>query len=204
MESIEIYLDLDGVLADFDKSINEKKLHLEELEETIWEMVPKLRGKSDIIMKQFFRGEQTDPILKKAKRVYNVYRGKFYDIMEKPGFFLDLEPMPGYMTLVNGVRGLNGGKLPHILTAPVQTEHCPEEKKQWCDKYLAGKYGRFICQKNKTEYAEPFAILIDDMTKNTVPWDAAGGFSVLHTGNVKNTLRQVAEFIDEVHRLQEV
>jgi 5'(3')-deoxyribonucleotidase len=203
MENIEIYLDMDGVLANFEKSINEKKIHLEELEETIWNMVPELRGKPDIFMKQFFSGEQTDPVLKKAKKIYNVYRGKFYDIMGKPGFFLDLEPMPGYLSLVRSVSRLNGGKLPHILTAPVQTEHCSEEKKKWCDNHIGGLYDKFICQKNKTEYAEPFAILIDDLTKNTVPWDAAGGFAVLHTGDVNKTLRQVAEFIVEVQALDE-
>lgn len=198
MENIEVYLDMDGVLANFDKSINDKKVHLEELEEAIWQLAPELRNKDAMHMKEFFKGVQEDPVLAKAKKVHNIYRNKFYSIMSKPNFFLDLEPMPDFMNLVDGVIKLNNGKLPNILTAPVRSDYCAQEKEKWCYKHIPGKFNRFICQKNKTEYADPFAILIDDMTKNTVPWDAAGGFAVLHTGNVKNSLQQVAVFIEQV------
>lgn len=201
IENVEIYLDLDGVLADFDSSIHAKKKHIEHLEHQIWKLVPELENKSDLEMKAFFSGAQTDPVMQRAKKIYGVYRGQFYGIMSKPGFFLNLEPMPGALQLVNGVIKLNGGKLPNILTAPVQSEHCHPEKEQWVKNHISGKYNRFICQKNKTEYAAPLSILIDDMTKNTVPWDAAGGFAILHTGNVGDTLEQVAEFIQEVKTL---
>ena len=39
-----------------------------------------------------------------------------------------------------------------------------------------------------------FAILIDDRTKNTVPWEAAGGVAILHeAGNAKKTIKELQE-----------
>ncbi len=198
---VEIYLDQDGVIANFTKAIDEKKTHLHGLEKKIWSMVPELNGADDLTMKAYFAGKQTDENMVAAKKIYNIFRAKFYQILGEEGFFFNLEPLPGAQELITGVARVNGGKLPNILTAPVQSAHCEPEKKKWMEHHFGGMYNQFICQKNKTEYSQPTAILIDDLTKNTKPWDEAGGFAILYAGDVAGTLEQVAEFIQEVNKL---
>lgn len=43
---------------------------------------------------------------------------------------------------------------------------------------------------DKAKYAAPDAILIDDRTKSTYPWEQAGGIAILHR-NAKDTIRQL-------------
>lgn len=199
---IEIYLDMDGVLAAFEDSVSKKKDNsIRGLERKIWDLVPELEGFDDHKMKAYFVGPQSEQNKIAAKKLYQIYRAKFYSMIGQQGFFFNLEPLPGAQELITGVARVNGGKLPNILTAPVQSAHCEPEKKKWMEHHFGGMYNQFICQKNKTEYSQPTAILIDDLTKNTKPWDEAGGFAILYAGDVAGTLEQVAEFIQEVNKL---
>lgn len=199
---IEIYLDMDGVLAAFEDSVSKKKDNsIRGLERKIWDLVPELEGFDDHKMKAYFVGPQSEQNKIAAKKLYQIYRAKFYSMIGQQGFFFNLEPLPGAQELITGVARVNGGKLPNILTAPVQSAHCEPEKKKWMEHHFGGMYNQFICQKNKTEYSQPTAILIDDLTKNTKPWDEAGGFAILYAGDVAGTLEQVAEFVEEVNKL---
>ena len=39
-------------------------------------------------------------------------------------------------------------------------------------------------------------ILIDDFSKNTIPWEEAGGIAILHTSTAK-TIRELEEILNE-------
>ena len=196
MSNIEIYFDCDGVLADFMKSVESKaSTELKDLRTKLGELDPELADMHIDDMKPLFAGPQTDPVLKQAKKIYLNYYSKFYNILKQEGFFYELDVLPGAIELITGAARLNGGKLPHILTAPVDGPHCKPEKEAWVKKHLDGLYDRFICQKEKYEYSNENSVLIDDMTKNTVPWNAAGGFAILYKGNVADALAKLEDYI---------
>ena len=45
---------------------------------------------------------------------------------------------------------------------------------------------------DKFKWAAPNHILIDDFTKNTVPWDNEGGIAILHT-DANKTIEKLEE-----------
>lgn len=58
---------------------------------------------------------------------------------------------------------------------------CVNGKKAWCDKYLGPVEIIFSKSKNKQLYIrEPGDILVDDNEDNIARWLAAGGFGILH------------------------
>ena len=109
-------------------------------------------------------------------------------------WWANLEWAPGGKELWSYVSKFN----PSILSAPDQNkkyrEACEKGKVDWIKKNLRPQPARMIFQVNKEKNAHKFAILIDDRTKNTVPWEAAGGTAILHeTGNAKKTINELQE-----------
>jgi len=168
-----IYCDMDGVLCDFDKGYK------------------KLTGistqKANAIGKPYF---------------WKLFREKLKekDIKEKD-FWANLKWQPGGKELWDSIQKYN----PNILSSPAVDFSLPSDqqlspdhneaiqgKKEWIAKNLSGVGEEiFVPASQKSKYARPKSILIDDMKKNTDAWEASGGKSIHHTSASEtiNTLK---------------
>lgn len=137
-----LYLDLDGVMADFDRAFPELfgLDHRELADDAMWER-----------------------------------------INSHPSFFLDLPPCPGALDFFREVEH----RQPTILTACPKTNyaHVAVQKRAWVRQHLSrtclvlpvlgGKHKPLFMH-------QPGDVLIDDYSRNTAAWEAAGGIAILH------------------------
>jgi len=140
-EKYKLYVDMDGVLVNFNKGF-----------EDLTGLHPKL------YIEEYGRKELFDAI-----RQHNT-------------FWIDLEWMPDGKKLWNFIKDYN----PEILSTPGgDIELCKKQKKEWIHHEIGDIPIHFSFHKEK--YASKNSILIDDMPKNTVPWEESGGIAILHT-----------------------
>lgn len=135
----KVYLDMDGVLADFDKRLDDAE-------------IPK-----------------------------DLTRAEFWErIKTTPRFWTKMDLMPGANQLVNFVRKL---KVPiEILTAPVTSDpKCKPGKLVWARAHSFNFPIHFKRAQDKYKYAEPGAVLIDDLPETIEAWNKAGGIGIVHT-----------------------
>lgn len=150
-----IYLDMDGVIADF-------------IERLLWQ-----HGRGDLVAK-YERGEFPNDWLLGGEL------GTEEDIWKpvtKAGeyFWTEINPYPWTHEVVEAVRrtGLDW----YICTTPYTTPHSYSGKIKWLDKHI-GKY-KVIMMKDKYLLAHDNAVLIDDNDRNCDRFEEAGGHSIL-------------------------
>lgn len=191
-----VYFDMDGVLAGFDQAVEgdqqNQKAKAEYLR--VLKNFPEFQGLSDDEVKQRLSGPQADPGLKALKKAWNYYKERKYMTASRPGFFLNLPVLPGAVEMLQKAAQLTGRK-PSLLTAPMESSpNCEEEKRQWAQQHFAGLFDNFICTQDKHKYANADSILIDDRTKYTNKFQAAGGMVVLHK-NPADSMKQLENII---------
>ena len=139
----QVFVDLDGVLADFDRHYD------------------------DVF------GERPD------KAADNV---DWQKVREIPTFYADLPLMPDAMVLWDFVSQL---KAPPIILTGVPrliSEEAAANKRAWVDLNLGENVRMIGCRsRDKSLYAKPGDILIDDWEKYRHIWLAAGGRWITHT-----------------------
>ena len=101
------------------------------------------------------------------------------------GWWLNLPWRPGGKQLWNFIKRYR----PIILSAPSRQEICVPEKEEWVAKNMSPDL-KVICDAKKWKYATQYGVLIDDMPKNTIPWEEHGGKAIQHT-NTPNTIKQL-------------
>lgn len=166
-QSVTLYLDLDGVLADFDAGVAALGFPADgRLNKKRAELTPDLRE----------------------------MKSELYDAIERAqSFFLDLPPMEGAEELWRAVQPFE----PWILTAPINADRGPahpavmaiaEQKLAWVRAHLDASFPneRFACvdSASKALYvarSPGVAVLIDDRPSNIAQWHEAGGLGVHHT-----------------------
>ncbi|XP_029456424.1 5'(3')-deoxyribonucleotidase, cytosolic type [Rhinatrema bivittatum] len=86
---------------------------------------------------------------------------KIASIYESPGFFLDLEPVPGAIEAMKEMSNMDNIEV-FICTSPLrQYKHCVQEKYLWVEKHLGLKFvERIIMTRDKTLVAAD--LLFDD------------------------------------------
>lgn len=110
-------------------------------------------------------------------------------------FFQTLPLLPDALELWEGLQGK--GAL-HILTAmPKPTGKLgtvPGDKRAWVRKHICARVPVLLVPHGvlKARYAAPGSILIDDLPRNVLAWQEAGGLGIVHT-NTKSTLAVLAE-----------
>ena len=162
----QLFVDLDGVLADFISGAS-KALNM-----TIDE-------------------DLMDANTKEGGKYRNIFWSKIAKYSKEGGkLWGELGMMPDGMILWNYVKKHN----PTILTASGNPVYGAESQKHdWVNRKL-GKVPTVVVRlsKDKSQYAQPNAILIDDRTKSIKPWVDAGGVGILHT-NASDTIDKLKQ-----------
>ena len=176
-QEYQIYCDMDGVLVDFVAGTVEhitKQLQAGEAEE-----LKEKIGRDYII--------DEDIHVNSPNRNNYVRDYMFKELNNHAEFWENLPWMPGGEELWNFISQFN----PYILTAPMG--YGSEIGKQaWIDTHLQPSPSKVFMSHDKFKWAAANHILIDDFTKNTVPWDNEGGISILHTDTSK-TIEKLEE-----------
>lgn len=200
-KNINVFIDLDGVCADFDNSIKsqmETQQNLKSLANEYQKFLlsmPEFQNLSSDEIKEKLRGEQKEPKLKAFKKIFNKYRDIKFAIANREGFFRNLPVMPDAIWMLEKIYELTG-KRPSILTGPMtENPFCEKEKEEWCKEHLSGLYDNFYCTQDKWKYASPNSILIDDRTKYTNSFKTAGGIIILHK-NPQQTIEKLKEILN--------
>ena len=152
----KIYLDLDGVLVDFDKGVEDIGFSPAEID--------------------------TNPQMK-ARFWHNI--GK----MHHHGFpfWGEMTPMPDADVLWDYVKYHDV----EILSATGHVGNAEAEKREWVKRHLGDVVVNLVRKSaDKSRFAAPNHILVDDRSKSIQPWVAAGGIGILHT-SAANTIRQL-------------
>ncbi|XP_037664741.1 5'(3')-deoxyribonucleotidase, cytosolic type [Choloepus didactylus] len=145
---VRVLVDMDGVLADFEAGL--------------------LRG-----FRRRFPGDPYVPLEERrgflAREQYRALRPdlpeKVASVFEAPGFFLDLEPIPGALEALREMSTMEDTQV-FICTSPMRKyDHCVSEKYRWVEKHLGPQFvERIILTTDKTVILGD--LLIDD--KDTI------------------------------------
>jgi|TARA_R110002126_G_scaffold684_11_gene4235 hypothetical protein len=176
-QEYQIYCDMDGVLVDF-------------VAGTVEHITKQLQaGEAEELKEKIGRDYITDEDIhvNSPNRNNYVRDYMFKELNNHAEFWENLPWMPGGEELWNFISQFN----PYILTAPMG--YGSEIGKQaWIDTHLQPSPSKVFMSHDKFKWAAANHILIDDFTKNTVPWDNEGGISILHTDTSK-TIEKLEE-----------
>ena len=124
---------------------------------------------------------------------------------EIDNLFLNLEPMPSYLTLFNYLQQLhNTGviKLEILTSLPYSTKKLvtsKQDKTEWVRQYLDKniKVNTVVGGAKKAKFVtQPTDILIDDLERNITAWQNAGGVGILHK-SVAYTIAAIGHHVGE-------
>jgi|BioPla2DNA2_1021312.scaffolds.fasta_scaffold28162_5 hypothetical protein len=123
---------------------------------------------------------------------------KTWSIINKIGvsFWSEMEWMPDGKKLWDYCKQYD----PIILSRPSAHGSCILGKKIWIKKNL-GSNIPYILERDKSKYAEPTSILIDDDIRNIKSWMAAKGIAIHHK-NTKTTIEKIEKIFTLDQMLQ--
>ena len=179
-QTYQIYCDMDGVLVNFMDGVVQyitNKLQSGEAEELKAELG-----------RDYIESEEIDNNRSVRKFMYR-------ELKHHADFWRDLEWMPDGKSLWNYIAPYN----PYILTSPMK-KGSEIGKQEWIDNNLVPPPPERIFMhhdkyRRATTNGKP-NILIDDFSKNTIPWEEAGGIAILHTSTAK-TIQELEEILNE-------
>jgi hypothetical protein len=168
-----IFCDMDGVLCNFDQGY-----------------------------KDLTKMSTTSANTKGTSFFWNLFRKKVDD--NEKVFWVNLQWQPGGKVLWETIAPYT----PNILSSPAIDFKLPPDqqldpehnqaiqgKKEWIAKNLYNVNEEiFVPAVQKSRFAAPNHILIDDMEKNTNAWQASGGIAILHK-NLNDTLKELSNYI---------
>ncbi|NWW08906.1 NT5C protein, partial [Oreocharis arfaki] len=145
---LRVLVDMDGVLADFEGAVLREFRARFPAEPRV-----ELAERRGFSVREQYRSLREDL----AAKVASVY--------ESPGFFLDLDPIPGGLEAMREMLHMQDTEV-FICTSPLRKyEHCIVEKYKWVEKHLGPEFAeRIILTRDKTVVAAD--LLFDD--KDTI------------------------------------
>lgn len=165
----KIYCDMDGVLTNFDKSVYDGVIK-------DWN---KKYNTNYVTGWNFEDGEGTDIFWKEIKKL-------------GPEFWFDMPWKNDGKKLWDYIKS----DTTEILTKPAKPERsnsCIPGKLAWCKREL-GEDVKVNIDMNKSIYAKPNHILIDDLEENINKWIKAGGIGILHI-DTETTIKELEKII---------
>lgn len=190
---VQVWFDMDGVLADFDKSIESDEeviAYKKELDDLIDAEFPDYKGLNNDALKLKLKNDLAenpdDEDIKRLKKAHKKYNNRVFKLAGSPGFFANLELMPMAVEMLKKAHEITGKK-PNICTAPMGNENNPKnhsviEKKDWVKKYFNNLVNQVEVTIDKGRVARgPKDILIDDRQKYIDKFTNAGGSGILFT-----------------------
>lgn len=170
-----LYLDLDGVFADFDVHIRSYGVHRND---------------------QTFHHTPQSTWTKEQKDLFD----RVGDVMSTPGFWETIPLCPNAYQLWDFCLPYRPVILTAIPSRKDWQERITHEKNRWIDNYLGFKVQRIICYRSeKQKYAGSISdILVDDTIQNISEWTEAGGFGIYHT-DVDNSISKLRHILKEIH-----
>ncbi len=159
----KIFIDMDGVLCDFWKAVQEK-------------MGIDLAKLSDEDKEELAKGKD---FVEKIKDSFGISEFKIKDTFSDPDFWADMQWLPQGKKLIEHLMSKGDYDI-YVLTAPSKfaPEECKRGKRIWLEKNLPELAAKVIFEYNKYEHAEPDALLIDDNEIHTDSFKTHGGESI--------------------------
>jgi len=190
--SIQVWFDLDGVLADMEgglEKVDEFRQEKEAFDSYLNSNYPQLSDLSDdelkIEINKLVEANPNDQSAKQLKKLYRNYTNKVFKVAKFDDFFFNLDMMPDSIEFLKLAHKLTGNK-PNILSSPVGDENDPNnktviDKKRWVQKNFGDLVNDVVITTNKdTVVKSKNDILVDDRIKYTSLFSNAGGSVVLY------------------------
>tara|TARA_Y100001938_G_scaffold91337_1_gene125326 strand:+ start:152 stop:790 length:639 start_codon:yes stop_codon:yes gene_type:complete len=188
----QIYCDMDGVLVDFERGI------VDQINKDL-QMIRKMEDKKNLVKIQraldsLGRTEVIIDDLKGRAATSKPVRKYMYGrVGNDADFWANLPWMPGGKELWSFISPYS----PHILTSPMK-KGSEVGKAFWIDSNLSPEPNEIHMSHEKYKWAVnedgSSNVLIDDWSKNTVPWDNKGGIAIQHVnGNTAASIAKLKE-----------
>jgi 5'(3')-deoxyribonucleotidase len=189
---VQVWFDLDGVLADMNGSLEKDETYnnyKNDLDNVLLKDFPEfINLKNDELRQKINDALKIDPNnikFNSLKKKYKDYNNYVFKIAGKGGFYASLDLMPGAVDLVKKANDIVGKKS-NILTAPAGNENDPNnpsviEKNQWVKDNFGDLVDHIEITIDKGRVVKSkYDILIDDRTKYVDKFVSAGGSAILY------------------------
>ena len=176
-QEYEIYCDMDGVLVDFELGVVE------------YITAALGSGDAEELKTKIGRDYITGDDLAGPTKNNDVREYMYTELQHAADFWENLPWMSNGQKLWAALAPHN----PNILTTPMA--YGSEIGKQaWIDKNLAPEPKKVFMSREKYLWANNKSILIDDFTKNTIPWEEHEGIALLYKDSeIEKTLSRLQE-----------
>ena len=176
-QEYEIYCDMDGVLVDFELGVVE------------YITAALAEGRAEELKAKIDRDYITTDDLAGDTKNNDIRKYMYHELEHNADFWENLPWIPNGQRLWAALAPHN----PNILTTPMG--YGSEIGKQaWIDKNLEPLPKKVFMSREKYQWANKNSILIDDFTKNTIPWEEHGGIALLYKDSeIEKTLLELQE-----------
>ena len=176
-QEYEIYCDMDGVLVDFERGVVD------------YITTALAEGRAEELKAKIDRDYITTDDLAGPTKNQSVREFMYKELQHNAEFWENLPWIQNGPQLWATLAPHN----PNILTTPMA--YGSEIGKQaWIDKNLKPPPKKVFMSREKYLWANKNSILIDDFTKNTIPWEQKGGIALLYKANeIEKTLSRLQE-----------